>query len=385
LSAAAYDLGGSILTLGVYKIGAAATITSPMTFDAQGNSDATFIIQIVGALGSTASVGNVILLNDAQSSNIFWVVEGAVSLGASTNMEGTILCDAAISFGATTTINGRVFAGSAAGTVGISTTTITLPTELIVPSVVGHRLYRFSNGNFVMQYGQGNYENIDIAKVGIRTEDYVLNPILKNATFFGWWLIKDTATNTGGTTLTDFVEYTLGIQGGSSSGLSGCVLRGNNGSDFLDISQTRTNLGINTTVNQTDSADKRFVTDANLVVIGNTSGTNTGDQDLSEFTTEERTSNTCLFNKNYIIGNLGARTGNILFDFTGVVLGSTTWMYHDNSGAYTFPTEGAIYDFKIADLSTITGNILFAFTITKTTLGAEVVQIRLSLTEAQMP
>jgi hypothetical protein len=106
---------------------------------------------------------------------------------------------------------------------------------------------------------------------------------------------------------------------------------------------------------------------------------------LSEFTTEERTSNTCLFNKNYIIGNSGARTGNILFDFTGVVLGSTTWMYHDNSGAYTFPTEGAIYDFKIADLSTITGNILFAFTITKTTLGAEVVQIRLSLTEAQMP
>jgi hypothetical protein len=36
-----------------------------------------------------------------------------------------------------------------------------------------------------------------------------------------------------------------------------------------------------TTADITDSTDKRYVTDANLVVIGNTSGTNTGDQDLS--------------------------------------------------------------------------------------------------------
>ena len=162
-------------------------------------------------------------------------------------------------------------------------------TALGSTTLVGHRLYRFSNGNLVMQYGQGNYANMVLAKAGALLENYVLNPILKNATFFGWWFIESTATNTGGTTLTSFVEYTLGIQGGSSSGLSGCVLRGNNGSDFLDISETRTNLGINTTVNQTDSADKRFVTDAELVVIGNTSGTNTGDQDLSGYVESDTT------------------------------------------------------------------------------------------------
>lgn len=38
------------------------------------------------------------------------------------------------------------------------------------------------------------------------------------------------------------------------------------------------NLDTSTTANITSSTDKRFVTDANLVVIGNTSGTNTGDQ-----------------------------------------------------------------------------------------------------------
>ena len=117
-------------------------------------------------------------------------------------------------------------------------------TALGSTTVVGHRLYRFSNGNIVLQYGQGNYANIVLARAGVVLEDYVLKPSLKNATFLGWWLIQETATNTGGTTLTDFKEYTIGIAGGSSSGLTGAVLRGNNGSDFEDIPLTRTNLGL---------------------------------------------------------------------------------------------------------------------------------------------
>jgi uncharacterized protein YpmB len=125
-------------------------------------------------------------------------------------------------------------------------------TALGSTTLVGHRLYRFSNGNIVMQYGQGNYANMVLAKAGVVLEDYVLNPILKNATFFGWWFVESTATNTGGTTLTDFVEYTLGIQGGSSSGLSGCLLKGNNLSDLLDLPQTLINLGLQNIDNTSD-------------------------------------------------------------------------------------------------------------------------------------
>jgi hypothetical protein len=94
-------------------------------------------------------------------------------------------------------------------------------TALGSTTVVGHRLYRFSNGNFVIQYGQGNYANMSLAKSGALAEEYVLNPQLKNATFFGWWFIESTATNTGGTTLTHFKEYTIGIQGGSGGGSGG--------------------------------------------------------------------------------------------------------------------------------------------------------------------
>ncbi len=128
LSAAAYDLGGTTLTPGVYKIGGAATLTSPVALDAKGDPEGVFIIQVIGALGATAGVGNVVLMNDAQSANIFWIVDGAVSMGASTHMEGTILGGAAIAFGANTTINGRLLAGSAAGAIALDTTTISAAT-----------------------------------------------------------------------------------------------------------------------------------------------------------------------------------------------------------------------------------------------------------------
>jgi hypothetical protein len=119
-------------------------------------------------------------------------------------------------------------------------------TALGSTTFVGHRLYRFSSGNFAMQYGQGNYANLLLAKAGVLTEEYVLNPALKDATFFGWWIVSLEATTTNGTTQTSFREYTMGLQGGSSSSLSGAVLRGNNASDFLDYDVVRTNLGLGT-------------------------------------------------------------------------------------------------------------------------------------------
>jgi hypothetical protein len=107
---------------------------------------------------------------------------------------------------------------------------------------VGHRVYRFSSGNFVMQYGQGNYANPVLAKAGILTEPYEKNIRLDNATFFGWWLIEDTCVATNGTKA-EFIPYTLGIQGGSSSAIGNALLKGNNLSDLLDAEAALTNLG----------------------------------------------------------------------------------------------------------------------------------------------
>jgi hypothetical protein len=158
LSAAAYELGGTTLTPGVYRIGGAATLTSPVTLDAEGDPEGVFVIQIVGALGATASVGNVILVNDAQSANIFWIVDGAVSMGASTHMEGTILGAAAIAFGANTTTSGRLLAGSAAGAIALDTTTVSVvtgnPPEGNPPPIVVADTVTDADGNYLFEHVQ---------------------------------------------------------------------------------------------------------------------------------------------------------------------------------------------------------------------------------------
>lgn len=127
LSVGAYDLGGDTLTAGVYKIGGIASMTSTLILDGQDDPNSFFLIQIVGGLDTTATVGNVLLINGAKSANVFWIAEGAVTTGANSHMEGTIFGGAAITFGANTTINGR--AGSNAGAITLGdTTTITVPT-----------------------------------------------------------------------------------------------------------------------------------------------------------------------------------------------------------------------------------------------------------------
>jgi hypothetical protein len=86
----------------------------------------------------------------------------------------------------------------------------------------------------------------------------------------------------------------------------------------------------------------------------------------------ERENNTVLFDKNYIIGNAGARTGNILFDFTGAKLGAWTEMKHLDAGMFTFPAE-AVLMFDSDDISTTDDNY-FLFVLTKKS-STEIVKV----------
>jgi hypothetical protein len=85
-------------------------------------------------------------------------------------------------------------------------------TALGSTTLVGHRVYRFSSGNFAIQYGQENYANMTLARAGVALEEYVVNPALLDATLFGWWIIESTATRTDDPTLVFFKEYFIGLR-----------------------------------------------------------------------------------------------------------------------------------------------------------------------------
>lgn len=102
-----------------------STITGTnLTFDAQGDPTAVFVIQIDGALTVNGAM-TFTLLNNAQADNIFWVVQNAATISVadagSITFDGNILAGTSFTMSAATqgsdflagTINGCVFAETA--------------------------------------------------------------------------------------------------------------------------------------------------------------------------------------------------------------------------------------------------------------------------------
>lgn len=105
---------GQTLVPGVYSIPAAATINGTLSFDAQNDESAVFIIQIGGSL-STGANTTVDLVNGAQACNIFWKVEGLVDMASGTTMRGTVVANnAAININSGGTLEGRALSTTGA-------------------------------------------------------------------------------------------------------------------------------------------------------------------------------------------------------------------------------------------------------------------------------
>ena len=68
-----------VLTPNIYRMNAATVFTDTLFLDAQGDDNAVFVIQINGALLTTTH-SKVILLNKAQSKNVYWKIDGAASI-----------------------------------------------------------------------------------------------------------------------------------------------------------------------------------------------------------------------------------------------------------------------------------------------------------------
>ncbi|MBN2893868.1 MAG: DUF3494 domain-containing protein [Bacteroidales bacterium] len=115
------NIGGLTLTPGLYKSSGSLEISSgDLTFDAEGDSNAVFIIQIASSL-ITTSGRKVILSSGALASNIFWQVGTSATLGTTSVFKGTIMADQSISMNTGAIIEGRLFARIAAVTIESNT------------------------------------------------------------------------------------------------------------------------------------------------------------------------------------------------------------------------------------------------------------------------
>jgi hypothetical protein len=120
------------LTPGVYTFTTDVSIASNIYIDGtgteagQGDTDV-FIMQIKGDLVQADHI-NVYLSNGALAKNIFWQVEGSVTVGAGAHMAGILMVKTDVLFGTDSSMDGRVLSQSK---------TSKLPTTIAEPSVCG--------------------------------------------------------------------------------------------------------------------------------------------------------------------------------------------------------------------------------------------------------
>ena len=81
---------GDTLIAGTYELGAASQLSGNLFLNAKGDSNAYFIIRVKGALNSAANA-KVHLLNGAQACNVFWQVEGAMTMATGTFIRGSFI------------------------------------------------------------------------------------------------------------------------------------------------------------------------------------------------------------------------------------------------------------------------------------------------------
>ncbi|MBA3704356.1 MAG: DUF3494 domain-containing protein [Bacteroidetes bacterium] len=116
------NIGGLTLTPGLYKSTSSLAISSgDLTFDAKGNANAVFIIQIASTL-TTTSGRKVILSGGASASNIFWQVSSSATFGTTSVFKGTVMAMQSVSFNTGATLDGRALARN--GTITMAGNTI---------------------------------------------------------------------------------------------------------------------------------------------------------------------------------------------------------------------------------------------------------------------
>ncbi|HXB40752.1 MAG TPA: ice-binding family protein [Bacteroidia bacterium] len=108
------NIGGLTLTPGLYKSTSSLAVSSgDVTFDAKGNANAIFIIQIASTL-TTTSGRKVILSGGALASNIFWQVGSSVTFGTTSVFKGTLMAMQSITFNTGASLDGKALARTGA-------------------------------------------------------------------------------------------------------------------------------------------------------------------------------------------------------------------------------------------------------------------------------
>jgi len=119
-------LNSAVLTRGVYHLeGDVAIMEGNLTLNAEGNADSVFIFNIKGNFSTAATGGNIVLVNNAKASNVFWRISGSTMIGANSQFIGSVVSNQSIQLQSNATVQGRLI--SVAGNIVLDANSVTKP------------------------------------------------------------------------------------------------------------------------------------------------------------------------------------------------------------------------------------------------------------------
>jgi hypothetical protein len=155
-----------VLTPHTYVMKSATSFTDTLYLNGQGNPDAVFVIKITGALG-TSTNAKVILTNGTQAKNVFWKVDGAISISDNSEMKGTFIANnAAIDLKTGVIIDGRALTTN--GALSTAAVTVTVPAGTcgtLMPLTWMHFRGNNVQENVLLEWGITNEVNNGFFKI----------------------------------------------------------------------------------------------------------------------------------------------------------------------------------------------------------------------------
>lgn len=136
-----YVLGDNYFTPGTYESITSILVTDDLTFDAQGDPDAIFVMQsstTIGTADGAIAPGvhtRILLVGGAKASNIYWQAGTSATLGLYSEFQGNILASASITMKTGASSCGRLLAGAfTAGAFVFDTNIVSVPGNVNAPA-----------------------------------------------------------------------------------------------------------------------------------------------------------------------------------------------------------------------------------------------------------
>ncbi len=174
-----------VLAPNIYCLGGISSLNGNLILDGQGSPNALFIFKIDGAF-STTSLSTVTLIDSAAWCNVFWQINGAVSLGDSSAFAGTILANGAISLLESAFLLGRGL--STAGAISLQNNVVSIGTQATNPLPIELLSFSASRVGEDVQLNwvtasetNNNYFTVERSKDGISFEEILQIKGAKNS------------------------------------------------------------------------------------------------------------------------------------------------------------------------------------------------------------